>query len=117
MTHQVLRTSSLHPLQFAVLATSRFSVDRIGTGRDTRLTRPACAEMFVHTASLPVRAVTCVRAYRKFAGLYNFTLLAASTDDPHASLQSRLDLAGVSYDNGLRATRAFLAALGRSHVK
>jgi S1-C subfamily serine protease len=117
MTHQVLRTSSLHPLQFAVLATSRFSVDRIGTGRDTRLTRPACAEMFVHTATLPVRAVTCVRAYRKFAGLYNFTLLAASTDDPHASLQSRLDLAGVSYDNGLRATRAFLAALGRSHVK
>jgi hypothetical protein len=73
--------------------------------------------MFVHTASLPVRAVTCVRAYRKFAGLYNFTLLAASTDDPHASLQSRLDLAGVSYDNGMRTTRAFLAALGRSHLK
>jgi hypothetical protein len=84
------------------------------TGRDTRLTRPACTEMFVHTATLPVRAVTCVRAYRKFAGLYNFTLLAASTDDPHASLQSRLDLAGVSYENGMRATRAFLSALGRS---
>lgn len=117
MTHQVLRTSSLHPLQFAVLATSRFSVDRIGAGRDTRLTRPTCAEMFVHTATLPVRAVTCVRAYRKFAGLYNFTLLAASTDDPHASLQSRLDLAGVSYENGMRATRAFLAALGRSPVR
>jgi serine protease Do len=114
MTHQVIRSSSLHPLQFAVLASSRFRVDRIGAGRDTRLTRPACAEMFVHTATLPVRAVTCVRAYRKFAGLYNFTLLAASTDDPHASLQSRLDLAGVSYENGMRATRAFLSALGRS---
>jgi S1-C subfamily serine protease len=114
MTHQVLRSSSLHPLQFAVLASSNFRVDRIGAGRDPRLTRPACTEMFVHTATLPVRAVTCVRAYRKFAGLYNFTLLAASTDDAHASLQSRLDLAGVSYDNGLRATRAFLAALGRS---
>ena len=114
MTHQVLRSSSLHPLQFAVLASSRFRVDRIGTGRDTRLTRPACTEMFVHTATLPVRAVTCVRAYRKFSGLYNFTLLAASTDDPQASLQSRLDLAGVSYENGMRATRAFLSALGRS---
>ncbi|MCS0628427.1 serine protease [Telluria mixta] len=114
MTHQVIRSSSLHPLQFAVLASSRFRVDRIGAGRDTRLTRPACAEMFVHTATLPVRAVTCVRAYRKFAGLYNFTLLAASTDDPHANLQSRLDLAGVSYENGMRATRAFLSALGRS---
>jgi S1-C subfamily serine protease len=117
MTHQVIRSSSLHPLQFAVLASSRFRVDRIGAGRDTRLTRPACAEMFVHTATLPVRAVTCVRAYRKFAGLYNFTLLAASTDDPNANLQSRLDLAGVSYENGMRATRAFLAALGRSRAK
>jgi len=113
MTHQYLRSASLHPLQFATLASSTFRVDRIGSTRDTRLTRPACSEQFVHTASLPVRAVVCVRAYRKFAGLYNFTLLSASTDDAQASLQSRLDLAGVSYENGMRATRAFLSALGR----
>ena len=90
---------------------------RIESWRDTRLTRPTCSEQFVQTATLPVRAVTCVRAYRKFAGLYNFTLLAASTDDARASLQSRLDLAGVSYDNGLRATRAFLSALGRAQPR
>jgi len=116
MTHQYLRSANLHPLQFAALASSQFRADRIGRigpVRDTRLTRPACSEQFVHTATLPVRAVTCVRAYRKFAGLYNFTLLTASTDDAQASLQSRLDLAGVSYENGTRATRAFLSALGR----
>jgi S1-C subfamily serine protease len=114
MSHTYLRSSNMHPLQFAVLATGRFGVDRAGASRDTRLTRPSCTEMFVHTATLPLRAVTCVRAYRKFAGLYNFTLLTASTDDGRASLQSRLDLAGVSYENGVRATRAFLSALGRS---
>lgn len=116
MTHQYLRSSTMTPLQFAYLASGAFRVDRTGridAMRDTRLTRPKCSEQFVQTATLPVRAVTCVRAYRKFAGLYNFTLLTASTDDAHASLQSRLDLAGVSYDNGLRATRAFLSALGR----
>jgi hypothetical protein len=113
MTHQYLRSSSLHPLQFAVLASSQFRVDRLGSSHDTRLTRPACTEEFVQTATLPLRAVTCVRAYRKFAGLYNFTLLTASTDDAQASLQSRLDLAGVSFENGLRATRAFLSALGQ----
>jgi len=58
-----------------------------------------------------------VRAYRKFAGLYNFTLLTASTDDGQASLQSRLDLAGVSYENGMRATRAFLSSLGRTQPR
>jgi S1-C subfamily serine protease len=114
MTHRYLRSSSLHPLQVAFLASSRFRADWLGSSRDTRLTRPSCTEEFVQTATLPLRAVTCVRAYRKFAGLYNFTLLTASTDDAQASLQSRLDLAGVSFDNGLRATRAFLSALGRS---
>jgi hypothetical protein len=114
MSHAYLRSSSMHPLQFAALASAQFRVDRIGASRDTRLTRPACTEMFVHTATLPLRAVSCVRAYRKFAGLYNFTLLTASIDDRQASLQSRLDLAGVSYENGMRATRAFLSALGRS---
>jgi S1-C subfamily serine protease len=114
MSHTYLRSSSMHPLQFAALASGNFRAGRVRSSRDTRLTRPACTEQFVHTASLPVRAVTCVRAYRKFAGLYNFTLLTASADDARASLQSRLDLAGVSFENGTRATRAFLSALGRS---
>jgi serine protease Do len=54
-----------------------------------------------------------VRAYRKFEGLYNFTLLTASTDASQASLQSRLDVSGVSYENGMRVTRAYLGAFGR----
>lgn len=114
MTHQYLRSPSLHPLRFAALASSQFRIDRLGSTRDTRLTGPLCSERFVHSNTLPLRAVTCVRAYRKFPGLYNFTLLTASTDNPQASLQSRLDVTGVSYDNGMRVTRAFLNALGRS---
>ena len=114
MTHQYLRSASLHPLRFAALASSQFRIDRLGSTRDTRLTGPLCSERFVRTNTLPLRAVTCVRAYRKFPGLYNFTLLTASTDNPQASLQSRLDVTGVSYDNGMRVTRAFLNALGRS---
>jgi S1-C subfamily serine protease len=113
ITHQYLRSAHLNPMRFAVLASSMFRVDRLGSTRDTRLTGPMCSEEFVRTKSLPLRAVTCVRAYRKFAGLYNFTLLTATTDDPRASLQSRLDVSGVSYDNGMRVTRAFLSALGR----
>ncbi len=113
MTHQYVRSASLDPIRFAVLASTLFKTDNLGTNRDSRLTGPACSEQFVKTRTLPMRVVTCVRAYRKFAGLYNFTLLTASTDDPSASLQSRLDISGVSYDNGLRTTRAFLSALGK----
>jgi serine protease Do len=113
MSHQYLRAPTMAPLRFAALASRQFRVGRVGGERDLRLTRPSCTEQFVRTASLPVRAVTCVRAFRKFPGLYNFTLLTASTDDANASLQSRVDVSGVSYDNGLRVTRAFLASLGR----
>ena len=113
MTHQYVRSASLDKVRFAVLASTLFKTDNLGRAKDTRLTGPSCTEQFIATKSLPLRAVTCVRAYRKFEGLYNFTLLTASTDDAKASLQSRLDVSGVSFENGMRTTRAFLEALGR----
>jgi serine protease Do len=113
MAHQYVRSASLDKLRFSVLASTLFKVDNLGSSKDTRLTGPSCTEQFVTTKTVPLRAVTCVRAYRKFAGLYNFTLMTATTDDPKASLQSRVDVSGVSYENGMRTTRAFLAALGR----
>jgi hypothetical protein len=73
--------------------------------------------MFVKNQTLPLRAVLCVRAYRKFTGLYDFALLTASTDESMMNLQSRMDARGVSYDNGMRATQAFLQALARGAVK
>ena len=115
MTHQYVRSASLDKLRFSVLATTLFKVDNLGSNKDTRLTRPSCTEQFVATRSVPLRAVICVRAYRKFAGLYNFTLLTATTDDARASLQSRIDVSGVSYENGMRTTRAFLDTLGRGN--
>jgi S1-C subfamily serine protease len=113
MAHQYVRSASLDKLRFSVLASTLFKVDNLGSSKDTRLTGPSCTEQFVTTKTVPLRAVTCVRAYRKFAGLYNFTLMTATTDDPKASLQSRVDVSGVSYENGMRTTRAFLEALGR----
>ena len=117
MTHQYVRSASLDPIRFGALASTLFKADNLGTNKDSRLTGPLCTEKFVKTKTLPLRAVTCIRAYRKFAGLYNFTLLTASTDDPKASLQSRLDVVGVSYENGVRSTRAFLEALGHGRGK
>jgi serine protease Do len=113
MSHQYVRSTSLDKVRFAVLASRLFKVDNLGTSKDSRLTAPSCTEQFVNPGKLPLRVVSCVRAYRKFAGLYNFTLLTASGDDPKASLQSRIDVSGVSFENGVRTTRAFLAALGR----
>jgi serine protease Do len=113
MSHQYVHSSSLDKVRFSVLASTLFKVDNLGRSKDTRMTGPSCTEQFVATKTVPLRAVTCVRAYRKFAGLYNFTLMTATNDDPKASLQSRIDVSGVSFENGMRTTRAFLEALGR----
>ena len=75
------------------------------------MTGPNCTESFVNNQNVPLRAVLCVRAYRKFAGLYDFALLTATTDQGLMSLQSRLDARGVSYDNGMRLSRVFLESL------
>jgi S1-C subfamily serine protease len=109
--HQFLRSAGLDKLRFAQLASASFRNEHFGSNKDSRLTGPNCTEDFVKNKDLPLRAVLCVRAYRKFAGLYDFALLTASTDQGLMSLQSRLDARGVSYENGLRLSRVFLDSL------
>ena len=111
--HQYMRSTGLDSLRFSQQASASFKNEDFGNDKSTHLTGPRCTEQFIDNKKLPLRAVLCVRAYRKFAGLYDFALLTASTDDGKMSLQSRLDAHGVSYDNGLRLSRAFLTSLAR----
>ena len=111
--HQFMRSTGLDRIRFAQLSSASFKNESLGGHTDKRLTSPTCTEQFIRNKSMPMRAVMCVRAYRKFAGLYDFTVLTASTDDALMNLQSRLDVRGVSYDNGMRSARAFVEALAR----
>ncbi|WP_342117639.1 S1 family peptidase [Pseudoduganella sp. OTU4001] len=115
--HQYMKSTGLDEVRFAVLSSASFRNEAFGSHKDKRLTGPICTEQFVKNSSLPMRAVMCVRAYRKFDGLYDFALLTSSTDEGKMNLQSRLDARGVSYENGMRASRAFLDSLARGSKK
>lgn len=115
--HQYMKSTGLDEVRFAVLSSNSFKNESFGSNKDKRLTGPICTEQFVKNSTLPMRAVMCVRAYRKFDGLYDFALLTSSTDEGKMNLQSRLDARGVSYENGLRASRAFLESLARGGKK
>jgi hypothetical protein len=115
--HQYMKSTGLDEVRFAVLSSNSFKNESFGSHKDKRLTGPMCTEQFVKNSTLPMRAVMCVRAYRKFDGLYDFALLTSSTDEGKMNLQSRLDARGVSYENGLRASRAFLESLARGGKK
>jgi S1-C subfamily serine protease len=115
--HQFMRSTGLDAIRFAQLSSMSFKNESFGSFKDSRMTPPNCTEQFVKNKSMPMRAVMCVRAYRKFPGLYDFSLLTASTDDSLMNLQSRLDARGVSYENGMRAARAFMESLAREGGK
>lgn len=108
ITHRLLQSNDLGDLRFGVLVSRSFGNNGLGWHKDTRFTPPQCVEQFVDNGQLPMRAVLCTRAYRKFPGLYDFTLLLASNDDAQRSLQSRVDISGMDYENGLRIARIFL---------
>ena len=108
INHKLLQSTELGSLRFAAMASRMFSNQGIGGHKDTRHTPPRCVEQYVNNGKLPMRAVLCSRAYRKFPDLYDFTLLIASNDSGQMSLQSRVDASGVSYENGLRISRIFL---------
>ena len=111
--HQLLQSRQLDALRFARVVTQSFRNESFGGAHDVRMSTPQCTQMFVANQYLPLRAVMCVRAYRQFPGLYDFALLTGSTNNSLSNLQSRFDVYGVSYDNGLRLTRLLMEALGR----
>ncbi len=111
--HKLLQSTELGALRFSSLASNTFKNQGVGGHKDRRFTPPQCVEQFVSNEKLPMRAVLCIRAYRKFPDIYDFTLLTASTDSGQMSLQSRINTSGVSYENGLRITRIFLENASR----
>lgn len=111
--HQYTKSTQLGSLRFSQLASKSVKDEKFGDHKDQNLTAPKCAEQFVGNGKLPMRAVVCVRAYKKFAGLYDFSVLIDTVDEPLMNLESRLDARGVSYDNGLRISRIFLESIGR----
>ncbi|AZP12257.1 S1 family peptidase [Undibacterium parvum] len=114
--HTFTRSEKLDALRFSHLISNSFKNQVPAGNKDQRLTAASCTEDFVKNPSLPLRAVLCVRAYRKFSGLYDFALFTASTDQSRMSLQSRIDARGVSYENGMRLSRLFLNSISINKV-
>jgi serine protease Do len=113
MHHKFVQSDKLNPLRFSLLMGKFFSNRVHGNTKDDDLTTPRCAEEFIANNNTSRRAVLCVEAYQKFAGLYDFTLFTTSTDESLMNLQSRLEINGVSYDNGRKFAMEFLSAFAK----
>jgi serine protease Do len=78
--------------------------------RGEHQTKPQCNEAYVDRGGLSLRAVVCLRAYKKLSGLYDVSVLVATLDQPSAGVQGRFDANGVSFANAQRLARHYLEA-------
>lgn len=113
MSHSYMRNKKLNSWQFAKLSGQRFANQVYSSAHSTVLTPAACTENFVQLHNVKMRVQVCAEAYHKFNGLYDFTLITASSDDADSSLQSMMNIRGVAYDTGMKLISEFLQSLSR----
>ena len=96
--------------RFARVLSQSFENERLRTRGNRHQTAAECHERYVDPGSLPLRAVVCLSAYRKLAGLYDMTLLVVSVNQPTQGVLGRLDVQGIAFDNGMKLAQHYLQA-------
>ena len=114
MHHKYAHNKKLNAMQFSQLATNMFNNQVYSTAKSETITPAACTEDFIAHNNISLRALVCAEAYHKFKELYDFTLITASTDDSQMSLQSMINIQGVSYSNGMKLVSQFLQGIDRA---
>ncbi len=76
-----------------------------------QLSKYACNHSQVELKGMPVKAVLCLRAYRKFPELYDMKLKIVTLRGTKYALVSKLDLNGLGYEDGMRFVKFYLGAL------
>lgn len=135
MQHEAYDGRKLGAVRFAKQYSGSFRHERLG-GVDKSRTAPFCKEEFVEARApgpdaarqpipqgaaagsgtalrsardgLPLRAVVCLRAYRKLPGLHDLSVLVTTVDANTEGALGRFNAVGVSFDNALKLTAHYL---------
>jgi hypothetical protein len=108
--HESYDGSKLGALRFAARYAQSFRNEGFNRLSTQHQTRPQCHEDFVDRGGLPLRAVVCLRAYKKLPKLYDVSVLVATLDQSQGGVQGRFDAQGVSFANAMVLSRHYLNA-------
>ncbi|MCE9670251.1 serine protease [Myxococcus stipitatus] len=110
--HQHATSQKLGALRFSALYSALFSQDpdTVEASRED-VTNFRCETRFVDVGGLPVRAALCLRAYRRFPGLYDLVLRAATLNASTSGVDTSLTLGGFTAENARRLARRYLEGL------
>lgn len=107
--HEAYDGQKLGRLRFGHQYSASFTNEVMGADDKAR-TAAQCSERTVKagTGGLPLRAVVCLRAYKKLPGLHDLVVMVATLDGTVTGVQGRLDALGVTLDSAQRLTRHYL---------
>ena len=109
--HQLVATRSMNRSRFFAVYTSLFGMDNSPAGSKEYVTTWECATRNVRTDAMPLRAVMCLRRYRKLGELYDGFLQVAVLSPRDTGLVSTLNVTGATFDNVTRLTDRFLQTI------
>jgi S1-C subfamily serine protease len=110
--HESYDGAKLGTLRFAARYAASFRNENFTRLRSEHQTKPQCHEDYVDRNGLPLRAVVCLRAYKKLPGLYDLSVLVATLDQKQAGVQGRFDAQGLSFANAQKLAKHYLEAYG-----
>lgn len=110
--HEAYDGSKLGTLRFAAQYSASFRNEGFARLGPQHQTKPQCHEAYVDRNGLALRAVVCLRAYKKLPQLYDVAVLVATLDQPQGGVQGRFDAQGVSYANALKLSQHYIEAYG-----
>ena len=108
--HESYDGSKLGALRFAARYSASFRNESFTRLRAEFQTRPQCHEDYLDRNGLTLRAVVCLRAYKKLPQLYDLAILVATLDQSTAGVQGRFDAQGLSFANAQKLARHYLEA-------
>jgi hypothetical protein len=110
--HESYDGRKLGTLRFASRYSQSFRNESFSRLRSDYMTKPQCHEDFIEREGLPMRAVVCMRAYKKLPQLYDVSVLVATLDDNQSGVQGRFDGQGLSFPNAMKLAQHYLDAYG-----
>ena len=113
--HESYDGSKLGTLRFAARHSAAFRNEDFTRLSSEYQTKPQCVENYVDRGGLPLRAVICMRGYKKMPELYDVSVLVATLDQNQAGVQGRFDAQGLSFANAQKLAKFYLEAYGWTH--
>jgi len=109
--HKLISSDKLNTIRFSHLYENNFSDTPYAGGVEKYFNNYKCQTSFIDVNGITMKAGMCLRSHKKFKGLYDLVLKAATLENDTSGMQTSLVATGLSYENAKRLTDNYLQAI------